>query len=150
MDTCSDSIVMMQCSFETMTTNIPKQNAPVPVVEVWDVMLKAQGSKSEPIGDFTEDSSSKKCKDHSAFDCVSVITTYSSIPDPRAFSVKARLQEEIVLHCESSVNLPLSVLLEKYCEALSARTNVTGIHRAVVGGGIPDTSQRSLLTPDTL
>ncbi|XP_054027217.1 corticotropin-releasing factor receptor 2 isoform X1 [Melanerpes formicivorus] len=32
----------------------------------------------------------------------------------------------IVLHCESSVNLPLSVLLEKYCEALSARTNVTG------------------------
>lgn len=34
---------------------------------------------------------------------------------------------QIVLHCESSVNLPLSVLLEKYCEALSARTNVTGI-----------------------
>lgn len=27
----------------------------IPVVEVWDVMLKAQGSKSEPIGDFTED-----------------------------------------------------------------------------------------------
>lgn len=38
---------------------------------------------------------------------------------------------QIVLHCESSVNLPLSVLLEKYCEALSARTNVTGIYFSI-------------------
>lgn len=38
---------------------------------------------------------------------------------------------QIVLHCESSVNLPLSVLLEKYCEALSARTNVTGMYSSV-------------------
>ncbi|KAK4827890.1 hypothetical protein QYF61_022313 [Mycteria americana] len=37
----------------------------------------------------------------------------------------ARTSIQIVLHCESSVNLPLSVLLEKYCEALSAHTNVT-------------------------
>lgn len=41
---------------------------------------------------------------------------------------------QIVLHCESSVNLPLSVLLEKYCEALSARTNVTGIYSSVSWG----------------
>lgn len=38
---------------------------------------------------------------------------------------------QIVLHCESSVNLPLSVLLEKYCEALSARNNVTGIYFSI-------------------
>lgn len=52
------------------------------------------------------------------------------------------LSIQIVLHCESSVNLPLSVLLEKYCEALSARTNVTGIYSSfswwllVTGGSI--------------
>nr|XP_031359617.1 corticotropin-releasing factor receptor 1 [Lonchura striata domestica] len=43
-----------------------------------------------------------------------------------AAAAAALLLLPIVLHCESSVNLPLSVLLEKYCEALSARTNVTG------------------------
>lgn len=49
---------------------------------------------------------------------------------------------QIVLHCESSVNLPLSVLLEKYCEALSARTNVTGIYFSI--------SQWLLVTPGSV
>ncbi|KAH1177642.1 hypothetical protein KIL84_011344, partial [Mauremys mutica] len=43
-----------------------------------------------------------------------------------AAAATALLLLPLVLHCESSVSLPLSVLLERYCEALSALYNVTG------------------------